>query len=124
MDYSFIQNREISKKRYRQTKLVGEGSYGKVFKAIDTKNHDVPVAIKSIKTDIGQDGFPASALREIAMFRELKHPNICKLNDVLWDIEGDNSVHLVMEWMEKDLAKFIDSQNDHISMFKIQSIMV
>ena len=83
MDYSFIQNKNIKKTRYRQTKLIGEGAYGKVFKAIDTQMNEKPVAIKTIKTDVGQDGFPPSALREISMFRELKHPNICGLIDVL-----------------------------------------
>jgi cyclin-dependent kinase 2 len=29
-----------------------------------------------------------------------------------------------MEWMEKDLAKFIDNKTEHISIFKIQSIML
>ena len=53
MDYSFIQQKNVKKTRYRQTKLVGEGAYGKVFKALDTHQNDVPVAIKTIKTEVG-----------------------------------------------------------------------
>jgi serine/threonine protein kinase len=92
MEYSFFEGKTISKNRYRQIKLIGEGAYGKVFKGIDSTKNDTPVAIKVIKTDVGDEGFPASALREIAMLRELKHPNICLLKDVIWDVENGKTV--------------------------------
>jgi len=56
--------------------------------------------------------------------RNLKHPNICKLVDVLWNLDSNSKISLVMEWMETDLAKYIDSKTEPIGIFNIQSIML
>lgn len=48
------------------------------------------------------EGIPSTALREIALLRELDHENVVCLLDV---IHADKKLYLVFEYMEMDLKK-------------------
>ena len=61
---------------------VGEGTFGKVFKARDTLNDDI-VALKMVRTDNEREGFPITAVREIKILRQLCHENIINLKEVV-----------------------------------------
>ena len=65
--------------RFRKEKLVGAGTYGKVYRALDVAE-DPPrvVALKEIRLDSEDQGIPSTALREISLLRELDHPNVIK----------------------------------------------
>lgn len=65
--------------RFRKEKLVGAGTYGKVYRALDI-SEDPPrqVALKEIRLDAEDQGVPSTALREISLLRELDHPNVIK----------------------------------------------
>lgn len=57
---------------------MGEGQFATVYKAEDQETHAI-VAVKKIK--LGQrseakDGINRTALREIKLLQELRHPNI------------------------------------------------
>jgi hypothetical protein len=54
---------------------LGEGTYGVVFRAWD-REAMVHVALKKIRSDAWADGVPATAMREISVLKELRHPNI------------------------------------------------
>ncbi|KAL5961209.1 Cyclin-dependent kinase 1 [Taenia solium] len=54
---------------------IGEGTYGVVHKCLDRKSGQLK-ALKRIKLEHSDQGVPSTALREIALLRELKHPNI------------------------------------------------
>lgn len=56
-------------------------------------------------------GVPSSALREICLLKELKHPNIIRLLDVL---HGESKLVLVFEYCDQDLKKYFDSCNVEI----------
>jgi cell division cycle 2-like protein len=80
---------------------IEEGSYGWVTRACETSTGEV-VALKKVKMDHLQDGFPITALREIAILQKARHKNIVDLRET---VMGDsmNEVVLVMEFLEHDL---------------------
>ena len=47
------------------------------------------------------------SLREISILRELSHPNVVNLIDVIMDV---NQLYLVFEFLYMDLKKYIDDQ--------------
>lgn len=67
----------------RIEKVVGSGTFGVVYKAVD-KTNNVSVALKKIKTDRETQGFPVTAIREIKLLNLLKHhENIVYLREVV-----------------------------------------
>lgn len=52
------------------------------------------------------EGVPSTAIREISLLKELNHPNIVKLLDV---IHTENKLYLVFEFLHQDLKKFMDA---------------
>jgi serine/threonine protein kinase len=63
------------KERYEKLEKVGEGTYGVVYKARDTQTKEI-VALKKIRLENEEEGMPSTAMREISLLNELKHPNI------------------------------------------------
>ena len=75
--------------KYTKIDKLGEGSFGVVYKAITNPSSDSHaqnpsyVAIKRIPMASEEEGMPSTALREISILKEVKHPNIVRLHDVL-----------------------------------------
>ena len=63
---------------------VGEGTYGQVYKAKEAASGDI-VALKKVRTDHEKEGFPITAVREIKILRQLRHPNIVNLREIVTD---------------------------------------
>jgi serine/threonine protein kinase len=63
--------------RYTRDRIIGAGTYGKVYRGMDTVDNRV-VALKEIRLDSEELGMPSTALREISLLRELDHPSIIK----------------------------------------------
>jgi cyclin-dependent kinase 1 len=61
------------------------GTYGVVYKGKNKKTGQV-VAMKKIRLENEDEGIPSTAIREISLLKELKHPNIvrsvCKIIEV------------------------------------------
>jgi len=53
-----------------------------VHKAIDNKTNNT-IALKHIRAESREEGIPVTTLREIALLRDLNHPNIAKLLEVI-----------------------------------------
>lgn len=85
---------------------MGEGTYGIVYKAVE-KATGHTVALKKIPIDARDEGFSVGALREISVLQELKHPNIVRLIDIFF---LDDSVNLVLEFVESDLRKTLQTK--------------
>ncbi|KAM0674101.1 serine/threonine protein kinase [Gurleya vavrai] len=92
------------------SKLIGEGTYGKVYKI---EKNNTFLAVKQILND-PHHGFPFTAIREIKILKNLRHPNIVTLFDVK---TSKNTIKMIMEYMQFDLSgliinkyKFSDSQ--------------
>ncbi|KAL2714882.1 cyclin-dependent kinase 2-like [Vespula squamosa] len=84
---------------------IGEGTYGVVYKAKDKLTGKL-VALKKIRLETESEGVPSTAIREISLLRELAHPNIVQLFDV---VDGDKHLYLVFEFLQQDLKKLLDS---------------
>mmetsp|Transcript_29711 Transcript_29711/g.41824 ORF Transcript_29711/g.41824 Transcript_29711/m.41824 type:complete len:373 (-) Transcript_29711:67-1185(-) len=91
--------------KYDNWILVGEGTYGYVYKAKD-KNTQKKVAIKKFKPTKEGEGISLTAYREIMLLRELDHDNIIKVRDIGVNPE-DRSLSLVMDYAEYDLSEVI-----------------
>lgn len=83
----------------------GSGTYGVVYKAMDKQTNTI-VALKRIRLEVEDEGIPSTTLREISVLRQLKHPNIVELSDV---IQSDGRLYLVFEYVDKDLKKYFDA---------------
>lgn len=90
--------------RYRKISKLGEGTYGEVYKAIDTMTNET-VAIKRIRLEHEEEGVPGTAIREVSLLKELQHENIVELKSV---IHHNHRLHLIFEYAENDLKKYID----------------
>lgn len=75
------------------------------------------MALKEIHLD-AEEGTPSTAIREIALMKELNHENILALYDVVHT--GDRLV-LVSEYMDTDLKRFIDSRGGALDLPTIKS---
>ncbi|XP_045793769.1 protein IMPAIRED IN BABA-INDUCED STERILITY 1-like isoform X4 [Trifolium pratense] len=95
---------------------VGQGTYSSVFKAREVETGRM-VALKKVRMDTLQPESIRFMAREIIILRTLDHPNIMKLEGIITS-PLSNSIYLVFEYMEHDLAglvsnpdiKFTDAQ--------------
>ncbi|XP_049579045.1 cyclin-dependent kinase 10 isoform X3 [Syngnathus scovelli] len=67
---------------FEKLNRIGEGTYGIVYRARDTKSDEI-VALKKVRMDKEKDGIPISSLREITLLLRLRHPNIVELKEVV-----------------------------------------
>ncbi|XP_012260508.1 cyclin-dependent kinase 2 [Athalia rosae] len=84
---------------------IGEGTYGVVYKAKDKLTGKL-VALKKIRLETESEGVPSTAIREISLLKELAHPNVVQLLDV---VHCDKKLYLVFEFLQQDLKKLLDS---------------
>jgi len=90
--------------RYEKIEKLGEGTYGVVYKAKDRVNGDI-LALKKTRLEGEDEGVPSTAIREISLLKELPHPNIVSLKDV---IHKDQKLWLIFEFLDQDLKKYMD----------------
>ncbi len=69
---------KIVQESFEIREILGEGTYGVVYKARDLRDGLVK-AIKKIRLEDEDEGIPSTALREISALKQLDHPNIVKL---------------------------------------------
>ncbi|CAE8645365.1 unnamed protein product [Polarella glacialis] len=91
------------KGQYTFEEIIGSGSYGTVFKAIN-KTTGRRVAIKKMYGMQADEGVPATALREIALLKDLSHVNVIRLYEVF---SGPRYMHLVVEFLDMDLRVYL-----------------
>ena len=88
---------------YEKGPTLGEGTFGRVFKAKDLRSGRL-VAIKKIRMGNAKEGVNVTALREIKFLKELKHPNVIELVDVF---PHKRNLNVVYEYMTSDLEAII-----------------
>jgi CTD kinase subunit alpha len=71
-----------TKDAYDKLVQVGEGTYGKVYKAKDVETGQL-VALKRIRMEAEKDGFPITAIREVKLLQSLSHENVVRLDEMM-----------------------------------------
>lgn len=112
-------DRPATKEVYERLVQVGEGTYGKVYKARDVENGNL-VAMKRIRMEAEKDGFPVTSIREIKLLQGLRHPNIVALIEM---VVSKGHVYMVFEYLDHDLAGVLHHPSITFSEAHIKSIM-
>lgn len=105
--------------RYKRMDKVGEGTYGVVYKCEDITTGQL-VAIKRISLEQDDEGVPSTAIREISLLKELSHLNVVRLLDVVCQ---ERRLHLVFEFLDKDLKKMLDMRATPLMGKKLKLVM-
>lgn len=82
--------------------------------------------MKKIKMDQENDGFPVTSVREIILLRELDHPNVVKLREVVVGFRSD-TIFLSFDCYPTDLAQLIDSLHNRrleLTLSDIKTLMI
>tara|TARA_R110002050_G_scaffold130260_3_gene251914 strand:+ start:242 stop:811 length:570 start_codon:yes stop_codon:yes gene_type:complete len=119
MDPNHPLARKFGMDKYQKVEKLGEGTYGVVHKAKNKENGDI-VALKQIRLESEDEGVPCTAIREISLLKELNHPNVVRLYDV---IHTEKSLTLVFEYLDTDLKKFMDDCHGPLPLGTIKSFM-
>lgn len=89
--------------KYHIQEKIGEGTYGKVYKAVDRYTGRT-VAIKKIRIVYEEDGVPSTAIREITLLQECNHVNVIRLHEVC---SSNQCLHLIFECLDMDLRIYL-----------------
>ncbi|CAI4213929.1 unnamed protein product [Parascedosporium putredinis] len=84
--------------------VVGSGTYGKVFKGLHVYTNG-SVALKRIRMEGEQNGFPVTAVREVKLLQSLRHLNIVNLMEVMVE---KNDCFMVFEYLSHDLTGLLN----------------
>jgi len=103
---NFEEAKQNFKKQYEFGDVLGEGTYGKVLKARCRQTGEWR-AMKQMKLGAhSEEGVPSTAIREVAILKELDHDNIVRLLDVFCK---PGELILVFELLDSDLKKYMRS---------------
>uniref|UniRef100_A0ACB8FU00 Cyclin-dependent kinase 13 n=1 Tax=Sphaerodactylus townsendi TaxID=933632 RepID=A0ACB8FU00_9SAUR len=109
--------------------IIGEGTYGQVYKARDKDTGEM-VALKKVRLDNEKEGFPITAIREIKILRQLTHQSIINMKEIVTDKEDaldfkkdKGAFYLVFEYMDHDLMGLLESGLVHFDENHIKSFM-
>ncbi|PNS97280.1 hypothetical protein POPTR_016G012801v4 [Populus trichocarpa] len=103
--------------RYRLINELGEGTYGSVLKAINNESGEV-VAIKQMKRryDSWEE---CLSLRELKSLRNLHHPNIVMLKEL---VRQNSILYFVFEYMEQNLYQVISDRKILFSEVEVRNL--
>ncbi|KAH7106933.1 kinase-like protein [Auriculariales sp. MPI-PUGE-AT-0066] len=105
--------------KYTIEGFISSGTYGRVYKA-KGKDDAKAYAIKKFKPDKEGEattytGISQSAIREIALNREIQHENVVALREVILE---DKSIYMVFEYADHDFLQVIH-HHSHTMRFSI-----
>ncbi|RVW51214.1 Cyclin-dependent kinase B2-1 [Vitis vinifera] len=123
-----IENQKSAMEAFEKLEKVGEGTYGKVYRARERATGKI-VALKKTRLHEDDEGVPPTTLREVSLLRMLsRDPHVVRLMDVKQSLnkEGKTVLYLVFEYMDTDLKKYIRSfrqTGENIPTKTIKSLM-
>ncbi len=99
--------------RFKKMRQLGDGSFGQVFKALDTQSNEV-VAVKKFKQKY-KTWEKCMDDPEVKALIKLVHPNIVKLKEV---IRQSNTMFIIFELLNEDLSHLIKERRSRKQNFK------
>ncbi|WVZ75022.1 hypothetical protein U9M48_023126 [Paspalum notatum var. saurae] len=107
---------------FERLNTINEGTYGVVFRVRDKKTGEI-VALKKVKMDKEEDGFPLTSLREINILLSFDHPSIVDVKEVV--VGGlDDDTFMVMEYMEHDLKGVMETMKQPYTQSEVKCLML
>lgn len=105
--------------KYKVTKTLGEGSFGAVYQALNSKTNE-KVAIKKMKQDYNT-WKECLHLRELMSLKVLRHVHIVRLKEMVLE---NKKLHFIFEYCDSDLYKEIKKglKPQQISIFTRQML--
>lgn len=105
---------------YEIVDMIGEGTYGYVYKAIH-KPSNITVAIKKFKDLEDEDEHvKKTALREIQALNSLKQPNIVRLLEIF---RHEGKICLIFEYVDHTVLQEIDINPEGLPQDRIRKLM-
>ncbi|KAK6523840.1 kinase subunit of RNA polymerase II carboxy-terminal domain kinase I [Arthrobotrys megalospora] len=113
----------ISRKTpFERIGLVGEGTYGQVFKAQNWISKEL-VALKRVRMTSEKDGFPITAAREIKILQALsKGTDGDKIIHLLDNMVESNGFYMIFEYMDHDLTGILNHPTFRLSWANIKDL--
>ncbi|XP_050962138.1 cyclin-dependent kinase 6 [Labeo rohita] len=108
---------------------IGQGAYGKVYKARERRGQQRLVAVKKLNIpEEPESGIPQFVIREVALLRKIEHfnhPNIVKLLHVSAGWHNQKfDLTLVFEYIDQDLSTFLSRASEKgLTRDKIKDVM-
>lgn len=96
---------------YERVNQVGEGTYGKVYKARNVVTGAF-VALKRLRMESEKEGFPITAMREMRLLQSLENENIVSLMEIM--VENRN-IYMVFEYADHDLTGLLANPDIKLS---------
>ena len=99
--------------------VLGQGTYGRVYKVRNRRTGAI-CALKKTLTSLEEEGVPACTLREISILKNLVHPNVVALLDV---IISKKSIYLLFEFVDMDLHSFLSAPTLALDLRSMKQIL-
>jgi len=111
-----MESQQPERRTYHIVRLIGQGTFGKVYEAVDDQNKKV--AIKRVEKS---DNFIS---REVDILKSIEHDNCLKLLDVFYtypDDEADDRKwqNIVLDYHPSTLASFLKKRKPSTRLVKI-----
>ena len=78
------------------------------------------MALKKVKIEHCDEGIPSTAIREISLLKELNHPSIVNLTDI---VHGENKLYLVFEYFNQDMKRYLEKKGEPLSIPHVKSVI-